>query len=75
MGFYGGVRGGYLSPDRVAQAQRKNGAPSIGFEAQGSTMGGHRVNYKFCETCQRLRPCAGVSKKGWKCSDCKGVKK
>jgi len=34
-------------------------------------MGGHRRNYKFCESCQTLKPHSGMSKKGWKCADCK----
>ena len=68
--FYGS-RGGYMSPNDVAKEQQKNSVCGIMLSSEGHAMGGHRRNYKFCESCRTLKPHAGISKKGWRCSGCK----
>jgi len=62
-----------MSPDNVAKEQQKNSVCGIMLSSEGHAMGGHRRNYKFCESCQTLRPHSGISKKGWKCADCKNA--
>jgi hypothetical protein len=43
-------------------------------QSRGPTLPVHRPGRGFCEGCRTHRPRPDKAGKGWRCTDCKGVK-